>query len=86
MVSMATADELLKDVLKLPSKDRARLAHELLLSLEERGPQDPDAEAEWAKELERRVQDVVTGKVKLVSVEESNRRAAERIERVRRER
>jgi putative addiction module component (TIGR02574 family) len=86
MVLMATADELLRDVLKLPSKDRARLAHELLLSLEERAPHDTDAESEWTKELDRRVQDVIAGKVKLVSVEESNRRAAEVIERVRRER
>lgn len=86
MVSMATADELLMEALRLSSKDRARLAHELLLSLDERGAQDPDAESEWTKELERRVQDVITGKVKLVSVEESNRRATEAIERVRRER
>ncbi len=86
MALMATADELLRDVLKLPSKDRARLAHELLLSLEEHGTQDSNAESEWPKELERRVQDVVTGKVKLVSVDEAKRIVAERIERVRRER
>lgn len=48
---MATADDL---------EERARIAHELLLSLDEE--EDPDAEVEWAQELERRVQDVVSGK------------------------
>jgi putative addiction module component (TIGR02574 family) len=83
MVSMATADELLEAALKLPVRDRARIAHELLLSL---GVPGEGAEASGDRELDSRAQDVVAGKVRLVSVEESRRRVAEAIERVRRER
>jgi DNA transposition AAA+ family ATPase len=83
MAVMATADELLTDALRLPSKERARLAHELLLSLELPSDEEPGAEAEWARVIERRVQEVVSGKVKLVSVDEARRSVTERLERVR---
>ena len=86
MTGMATADELLNDALRLPSEERARLAHELLLSLEGPVREEGDFEAEWAKVIERRVQEVVSGKVKLVSVEEARRSVSERLERVRGER
>jgi putative addiction module component (TIGR02574 family) len=59
---MATADEVLADALQLSPDERARLAHKLLLSLEEQEA-DPEAEAVWAQELERRVQEVVSGSV-----------------------
>jgi len=85
MDPMATADDLLSDALRLPPEERARLAHELLLSLEAEG-EDSDAEAEWAGELERRAQEVIGGKVKLVSPEEARRQVAEHLERIRRER
>lgn len=86
MSGMATADELLTDALRLPTKERARLAHELLLSLEGQAEEQPDAEAEWAKVIKRRVEEVVNGKVKLVSVDEARRNVTERLERVRGER
>ncbi|MFE8604244.1 addiction module protein [Archangium violaceum] len=82
---MATADDLLSDALRLPPEERIRLAHELLLSLEAES-EDPDAEAEWARELERRAQDVIGGKVKLVSLEEARHQVAEHLERLRRKR
>ena len=85
MIPMATADELLSDALRLPPEERARLAHELLLSLESDG-EDSEAEAEWARELERRAQEVIGGKVELVSPEEARRQVAEHLERLRRER
>ena len=59
----STADDILHEALQLPPEERARLAHKLLLSLEE-GDATHDADAEWAAELERRSQDVVSGKVK----------------------
>jgi putative addiction module component (TIGR02574 family) len=59
----SSADDLLPDALQLPPEERARLAHKLLLSLEEREAA-PDVEAEWAAELERRAQDVLSGKAK----------------------
>jgi len=78
---MATADDLLSDALQLPPEERARLAHELLLSLEEDGA-DSDAEAEWTRELERRAQEVIDGKVELVSPDDARRQVAERLERL----
>jgi putative addiction module component (TIGR02574 family) len=62
---MATVHDLLTDALKLSEKDRARLAHELLLSLDAGGP-DPDAEEEWDQEIARRAKDVIEGKAKTV--------------------
>ncbi|QSQ19610.1 addiction module protein [Pyxidicoccus parkwayensis] len=59
----SSADELLPDALQLPPEERARLAHKLLLSLEE-GDAGADVEAEWTTELERRAQDVVSGEAK----------------------
>ncbi len=60
---MITADELLSAALRLPFKDRARLAHELLLSLEEHA-EDSGTEATWAEELERRAEDIASGKAR----------------------
>ena len=47
-------------------------AAELLASLD--GPIDPDAEAAWQAEIERRVVDLKAGKVKLESWEQAKRR------------
>jgi len=58
---MATTDDLLSDALQLPPRERARLAHELLLSLEE--ATEPGADADWAEELKRRADEVISGKV-----------------------
>ncbi|WP_224240716.1 addiction module protein [Hyalangium gracile] len=59
---MASADDLLTDALRLPAEERARLVHKLLVSLEDEEAH-PDAEAEWARELERRARDVLSGAV-----------------------
>jgi putative addiction module component (TIGR02574 family) len=59
----SSADDLLPDALQLPPEERARLAHRLLLSLEE-GEAGTDIEAEWSTELERRARDVVSGEAK----------------------
>ena len=76
---MATADDLLSDALRLPPEERAWLAHELLLSLEATGA-DSDAETEWTRELERRAQEVIDGKVELVSPDDARRQVTERLE------
>jgi putative addiction module component (TIGR02574 family) len=55
-----SADELLVEALRLSRRDRARVADELLSSLEE--PDDHVAAA-WAAELERRSRDVAEGRV-----------------------
>jgi putative addiction module component (TIGR02574 family) len=59
---MASADDLRTDALRLPAEERARLAHKLLVSLEDEEVH-ADATEEWARELERRAQDVLSGAV-----------------------
>jgi putative addiction module component (TIGR02574 family) len=48
--------------LALPARDRARLAHELLVSLD--GPAEADAAEAWVSELERRASEVLDGVLK----------------------
>ena len=61
-----STDELLAEALRLPRPERARVAEELLSSLEE--PADEVAAA-WAAELERRSQEVAEGRVQTVAWE-----------------
>lgn len=60
---MKTAEAVLADALRLDPKSRAELAAELLASLD--GPADPDAEAAWAAEIERRVAAIEAGTAEL---------------------
>jgi putative addiction module component (TIGR02574 family) len=52
------AEKLLSEALKLPTSERVRVAAELLASVD--GEPEPDAEAAWAAEIERRVRRVET--------------------------
>ena len=52
----------------LSAEDRARLVEELLDSLQ--GESDPEADSAWDREIERRVAEIESGAVKLVSAEE----------------
>jgi putative addiction module component (TIGR02574 family) len=71
------AEALLADALRLTPEARAELAAELLASLD--GPADPDAEAAWAAEIERRVEAVESGAVALESWEDAKRRIEKNI-------
>ncbi len=62
---MANGKEILPKLLKLPTSERAELAGELIRSLDD--GDDQDAAKAWALELEKRVNDVVSGKVKTES-------------------
>jgi len=55
------AADLLANMLALCLRDRAKVAHELLLSLDEGA--DGDAAEAWFAELEQRVRDVRSGSV-----------------------
>ena len=55
-----STEELLAQVLRLPRTERARLAEEVLLSLEE---SDEQVTAAWARELERRSREIAEGRV-----------------------
>jgi putative addiction module component (TIGR02574 family) len=61
-----STDELLAEALRLPRPERARVAEELLSSLEE--PADEVAAA-WAAELERRSREAAEGRVQTVAWE-----------------
>jgi putative addiction module component (TIGR02574 family) len=62
-----------REVLKLPAEDRARLARELLESLDELQPQELDRV--WLEEASRRAAQIDAGEVELVSAEEVDRKA-----------
>ena len=51
-----------EEALKLPSQERARLAEQLISSLDEE--EDPEAERLWVEEAERRYKEYKEGKVK----------------------
>lgn len=57
----------------LTEQERAQLAHELIVSLD--GPEEDadEAEAAWEAEIERRLDEVESGKAKMVSREDFSR-------------
>src|SRR5207247_7496186 len=60
VTELMSTDELLAEALRLSRGERARVAEELLSSLEE---PDYEVAAAWATELERRSRDVAEGRV-----------------------
>jgi putative addiction module component (TIGR02574 family) len=63
-----SVEELVKRARALSPQDRARLAEELLASLDE--DSDADAEAAWEQEIARRVDEIKAGRAKLISAEQ----------------
>lgn len=69
---MPNSLELLEaQALKLSPQDRAQLADRLISSLSD----DPSVEESWAKEVERRVADIESGRSELIPASESIARA-----------
>ncbi|MBI2930700.1 MAG: addiction module protein [Planctomycetes bacterium] len=60
-----TRKELRDRVLELPPEERARLAQEIMASLD--GPSEDNASAAWVSEIQRRAREVRMGIVKLVN-------------------
>jgi putative addiction module component (TIGR02574 family) len=73
-----TTAELRSNVLSLPAEERAALAHDLIASLDTEDA-DPNADALWATEIERRAREVTDGKVALVDADEVHAEAARRL-------
>ena len=69
-------NNLLKEALKLPPEARAALAGSLLDSLDQ--DVDEDAEAAWHAEIDRRLSQLDSDKVKAVPWAEARRRIASR--------
>jgi len=59
-----SAEALLDSALKLPSEDRARIAAELIASLD--GIPEAGVEEAWDAEVDRRIEQVDRGEVQLV--------------------
>jgi putative addiction module component (TIGR02574 family) len=58
------AKEILEATLKLDAKERARIAHEIIVSLDEE-PVEEGVEPAWEQELARRADEIDSGAVKL---------------------
>ena len=69
--------DIFHDAADLPERDRATLAGLLIESLE--GEPDPDVEAAWAAEIERRVAELDSGAVKTIPWEEVRQRLLDRL-------
>ena len=76
---MAAADleTILNQAKSLSEADRARLAHDLLATLD--GQPDADAAAAWEQEVRRRLAEVRNGAAKTISREELTERLNNRL-------
>jgi hypothetical protein len=81
---MARAQEHIRELLKLPTEERANAAKLLLDSLDEEDD-DPEAEALKIAELVRRAKAVHDGTAELVDADEARRRVLARLRDIRRE-
>jgi putative addiction module component (TIGR02574 family) len=78
---MQTPEELLNTLMKLSTDDRARIARELLRSLDD--AEDSDASAAWEQEVRRRSASVADGSAQLIDGEEVLKDIADRIAAIR---
>jgi len=66
-----TSQQLLQSALLLPEADLAEIAAELIGSLD--GETGEDVEAAWDEEIKRRIEEIDSGKVKMVPWEEARK-------------
>lgn len=72
-----TTKELRDQALALPPEERARLARDIMTSLD--GPSEKNAAQAWVHEIERRAQEVRTGAVKLAEWKDVRKRVLDRL-------
>jgi len=70
--------DILKKALALPAEARAAIAGSLLESLND-APVDEGVEAAWSEEIKRRIEEIDSGKVRMIPYEEVRRRLAARL-------
>ena len=68
--STMTIDEIRVRIMDLPVEDRATLARELLLSLDDAQPHE-DVDAAWIEEVGRRADAVARGEMRLIDWQDS---------------
>ena len=61
-------EELAARAKELPTEQRARLAEEILATLD---PQDQEVDAAWDAEIRKRIEEIETGAVKTVPAEQA---------------
>jgi len=66
-------NEIELELLLLPQRERAELAHRLIVSLDE--GKDDDVDAYWRNELDRRQREIENGTAELIPADEAMRRA-----------
>ena len=67
--------QLLREALTLPAEERADVAAELLVSLDEAESDMQDVETAWAAEIERRARRILSGQSAGIPWEDVRRRA-----------
>ncbi len=70
-----STDTLLESALKLPERDRAHLAAELIASLD--GEPEAGVEAAWLAEVDRRIAETDQGNVQLIDWEAAKEQLGE---------
>lgn len=73
----AQLESITSAAMNLPEKERAKLAHDLVASLD--GPADISVAEAWDIEICRRINDIESGKTELLDVDEAISRARDRI-------
>jgi putative addiction module component (TIGR02574 family) len=69
---------ILRKALTLPPEARADIANALLESLDQSPPEE-NVEAAWSEEIQRRIEDIDSGKMQLIPYEEVRRRLLARV-------
>ncbi len=72
-------DEITADAMKLPLRDRVRLAQRLVSSLDDQV--ETGVEGLWVAEVERRLEELRTGRAQGIDAAEAFRKAHEALER-----
>lgn len=72
-------EDIVADAMKLPVRDRVRLAQQLISSLDEQT--DADVEELWFAEAERRLEELRSGKVQGVPADEAFAKARDALRR-----
>lgn len=72
--------EIEQELLNLPQAERARLAHRLIVSLDEDIPSDGGLDAAWLEEIKQRDAAIERGEVQTIPAEEAMRRVSEALQ------